>query len=451
MRPGDATPGAHPPGSLRHIVRQSGAAGTAQLVGVSLRFGTAVLVARLLGPSALGLYVLALTVASGAALMSTAGLDRASTRFVSDHRGRDERGEAFGMFLFSSFVSGSAGVILGALLAATGDEIAVWLHRPELVAPARVMAFAVPLLALGQVSRAALCGFQDVRLAVVLEQVATPVATSLLLVGLHLWRPADAMAGVVAAAVALGMVGLVSWVAAWIRFSDEPATPVFRPPDWLRFSVPAWLEQWMFFVVGAAGYALLARFDDMQAVGVYASAMRVAALVGLPLLAVGSILGPTISNMAARGEWERLGEMYTRVTRALAVIGILVALLAGVGGKWLLGSFGPGFSAASGTLVILLVGHVVNSVTGPSGLMLTMTGRIRLRLANATVAAVVAVGLGWVLVPRWGAAGAATAGVVASSIVNAIQVVQVRHLFGMWAYGRRGPDPTNTTALGSRL
>ncbi len=413
----------------------------AQLAGVVLRFVTAVLIARLQGASALGLYVLTLTLASGATLLATAGLDRAATRFVSHHRGREEGAETLGVLFFSCLVAAGAATLLGASLYLAAPTLATWLDNPQLTSPTRVMAVAVPLLALGQVSRAGLYGFQDVRLAVVLEQVVTPAATALVFVALYVWRPTNSIAAVLAAAVAQSAVGLASWVAVAGRLGHGRAVPAFRALEWLRFSLVMWLEQWMFFIVGAAAYAFVARYQDTEAVGVYASAARVAALVGLPVMAVGSVFGPAISNLAARGHWDRLGEVYARLTWSLLLTGVTGALVVGGAGRWVVRGFGPGFSAAWAPLLVLVLGQVVNCATGPSGLMLAMTGRTGWRLANACVAAVFAVGMSWMFVPRWGVTGAAAAGVVASSLVNAIQVFQVRHLLGLWAYARRTRPP----------
>ena len=118
------------------------------------------------------------------------------------------------------------------------------------------------------------------------------------------------------------------------------------------------------------------------------------------------------------GESERLGALYARVTRTLTVVGVVIALALAASLAWL-SAFGPGLSAASGALGILLAGHVVNCATGPSGLMPTMTGRTR-ATGERVGARAIAVGLGWVLVLHWGAAGAA-AGVVTSALVTAVQ------------------------------
>ena len=426
----------HPRDSLRHIAGQSAWAGLAQLGGVFLRLATAVLIARLVGPAALGLYVLALTLANGATVVATFGLDRTVLHFIAHHRGTEDAGAAVGVFVFASAVAATLAVAVGALVFVGAPHLAMWLHHPELVAAARVVALATPFLTLGQVARAGLTGFQDVRLAVALEQIAVPVATAAVVVVVHLRNPHDALAAVVAAALAQGGIGVVSWVALRGRLAHEAAPVILRPSQWLRFSIPLWVERGMLFVVAAAGYGFLARSADTATVGAYGAALRVAGLVGLPLLAVSTIFGPTVSNLASRGDWARLQVLYARLTWALAAIGGTVGLAVAASGRWVLAGFGPRFSAAAGALAILAASQVVNSATGPSGLVLIMTGRTVWRLANAGIGAGLTLALSWWAVPRWGAVGAAAAVGLSSALMNVVQVYQVRRLVGLWAYDR---------------
>ena len=426
----------HPSDSISHLARQSILGGAAQLAGLFLRLATALLVARLLGASALGLYLLTLTLANGAAVVATLGLDRGLTHFIAHHRGRQERAAAAGVFAFSSVVTGTAATVVGAFLFVVGPRLALWLHQPELGSAARVMALCVPFLVVGQVARAGLTGLQDVRLAVVLEQLALPTATIVVFVAVHLRRPSDAAAPVVAAAVAQFGVGLVSWMALRGRVSSDWAVVSWRPREWLRFSFPLWLERGLLFVVASAGYALLARWGDPGSVGTFGAAVRVAGVVGMPLVAVSAIFGPTISNLAARGEWQVLQVLYARLTWTLAGIGGAVGLAVAAGSRWVLAAFGPGFTSTSAALALLAAGQVVNAATGPSGLVLVMTGRTGLRLANAGIGAALTVGLSWFAIPRFGAAGAAGAVALSSSILNVVQVHQVSRRVGLWAYAR---------------
>jgi len=292
--------------SLAHVGRQSIVAGAAQLAGSFLRFGTVVLVARLVGPAALGLYVLALTLANGATVVATLGFDRAVLRFIAQYRGRQEPGAAAGLFAFSSLVVGGASVAMGSLIFLGASHLSSWLHHPELAPAARVIALALPFLTLGQMARAGLTGFQDIRLAVALEQLAMPALTALMLVALHRQRPADNSSPVVAAVVAQGAVGVIAWMVLRSRLGHQEVVAGWRIRDWVGFSFPLWLERGLLFVVVGAGYGFLARSGDTGSVAAYGAAWRVAAFVGLPLAAVASIFGPTISNLVARGDWMNL-------------------------------------------------------------------------------------------------------------------------------------------------
>lgn len=90
--------------------------------------------------------------------------------------------------------------------------------------------------------------------------------------------------------------------------------------------------------------------------------------------------------------------------------------------------FGPDFVAASAALRILALGQLVNLATGSVGTILIMTGHQRISLLNSVAGAVMVVILGLILIPRYGATGAAAA----ASITMAIRNISATYL--VWRF-----------------
>lgn len=107
---------------------------------------------------------------------------------------------------------------------------------------------------------------------------------------------------------------------------------------------------------------------------------------------------------------------------------VLVVLL--VGGDRLLGAFGSGFLAARPVLGLLILGQVVNAFCGPTGVLLSMTGRQRLASRALWLGAIVNVILNVLLIPRYGVTGAALATVISTTTWNAALVYLVRRELG---------------------
>lgn len=99
---------------------------------------------------------------------------------------------------------------------------------------------------------------------------------------------------------------------------------------------------------------------------------------------------------------------------------------------FVMGLFGPEFEVGASVLVILALGQFVNVSTGSVGFVLIMTGRERMARNNAAVAAGVNIVLQVLLIPRFGAVGAAIATAVSVALLNLTAAYLVHRSLGIW-------------------
>jgi O-antigen/teichoic acid export membrane protein len=81
--------------------------------------------------------------------------------------------------------------------------------------------------------------------------------------------------------------------------------------------------------------------------------------------------------------------------------------------------------------VIIALGMLLATASGPVDVMLLMAGRSALSLANNSAALAVNLVLNLLLIPQYGIVGAAVAGVAALVTRNLLPLIQVRRLLGM--------------------
>lgn len=418
----------------RYIVSQAGWAGALEIVGIVARYGLVLVIARFLGAAGLGLYALALAFGSAAALVGRVGLDRAALRYTAYHRARGEAARAVGVVAFSSVATAGISLVAGLILFLLSGVIeSAWSHA-QLAGAVRLIAIAVPAIALGEVWRDALRGFQDVRLASILEKAALPGATFLVLLVLVAIYPGQPLTAVWAALVAFWLGTVIAGSALWREVRSLRSAPTFTPRPWMGFAVFLSLEGGLLFLLQWADQLLVGLFMSAADVGVYAAAIRIAALTAVPLLAVNSILGPTVAALHGGGDLEGLRRTYARMTWATGAVGLVIGLVVLVLGAQLLGLFGPEFPAGYAALAIMTVGHVANSATGSAGLVLGMTGHVRWRLFNAALTAALNVVLNVLLIPPLGIVGSALATSSALVLINLLQIVEVRFVLGFWGY-----------------
>jgi O-antigen/teichoic acid export membrane protein len=93
--------------------------------------------------------------------------------------------------------------------------------------------------------------------------------------------------------------------------------------------------------------------------------------------------------------------------------------------KELLSLFGHGFEVGASVTMVLAVGKLMDSATGPCGLMLNMSGRPALSLYDNVGVLILNVLLNIFLIPHYGIIGAAYAWAISLWVVNIFRVWQV--------------------------
>jgi len=227
---------------------------------------------------------------------------------------------------------------------------------------------------------------------------------------------------------------MLATVAAWAlweretrRFDHLPAEPN-ETRDLIRYGAPrapaALLSQLLFwtdyFVLAAVG-----NISDAQ-LGVYAAAVRVAQALVLFLIAVNYMFSPFVADLHARGERDRLNGLYKALTRwTLAGTIPLLLLLMVVPGPVLQIFGSAAFVAGTTPLRILLIGQTVNVAVGSVGFILIMVGRTGWDLAVYAGSFLLDLVVALLLVPHFGANGAATAQTVTLTVSNTVRLILV--------------------------
>ena len=154
----------------------------------------------------------------------------------------------------------------------------------------------------------------------------------------------------------------------------------------------------------------------------YVVASRIAAFATLGQETFSSTYGPRARRHMASGDLATMAQEY----HAARVFGFLVALLAALlftlFGAVVLGIFGD-FGGGYPALLILAAGHLVNASFGEQIMHMSMTGDLRLSVANRLASVLLFAALLLVLVPDHGVIGASLSffiAITASSMAGAI-------------------------------
>lgn len=128
------------------------------------------------------------------------------------------------------------------------------------------------------------------------------------------------------------------------------------------------------------GLAVAAQMLGAAEAGLYRVAAQIAGALQIISVALFSVYSAKIStafHADDRTQAARLARTAARMSTAIA-LPLAVALL--IGGELLLAQFGPGFTEALPALIILIIGQLAFTLTGPCGLVLAMSGHERINL-----------------------------------------------------------------------
>lgn len=361
-----------------NLVRTFAGSAGIRIAGMILGFLVGVQLARGLGASGYGMYGLAMSVISLLMIPVEFGLPQLVTREVAlAHFHRDDAR------MHSVITWAGRIVVLLSLILVLGISIG-WLILGYLVESKLLYTLVagillIPIVALANITGAALRGMQYIVRGQVPEIVLRPAFFSALLFVVTLMHspgltPASAMAmHTVAAALTLVCVMSIFRVAVSAEF--HKARCIFKTKDWLKSTVPMALTEAMRVLLGNFSILIMGVMAEPLAVGVFRVASSMGLLLNMTVSLVHVASGPIISRLHASQDKVRLQELLGWLALTM-VGGVAILTLPFVFfGERLLGMvFGLEFSVSNDALLVLSVGTIVGSAFGPGATLLNMTG-----------------------------------------------------------------------------
>ena len=387
------------------------------------------LVARLLGPAALGVFSVAWSITDIISKIGVLGLDNSITTFIARSEAVGDRSRSRSLFRVA--------VVLGILQSVITALIVILALRflngrlrvqPQMVSALTLVLCAMPGLALYRISTAISRGMKVMQHDIYSRGMTEPIATTLaflfaLAVGFKESSPE------VAAIVGTAASGIIALVLASTLFRNVPAkktavSPFVEVRSLLAYSAPISIYQLINAFIARLDLIMLGYFVGrapgvtLATVGVYSAVIGTANGLRKVNQAFNPIFAPVVAGMTATGDHEIAAATYARLGQwMLWILLPLVAVLSLAGGTILL-IYGPAFQQGGRWLGIVALASAINAFVA-LGETVIMVQRPRLNLLHSSITCVVAVaGLLW-LIPRFGVMGAAF-GILVPYIVQGI-------------------------------
>jgi O-antigen/teichoic acid export membrane protein len=380
----------------------------ARTLGPASSFLLTLFLARSLGAEGSGIFYASLTLVTACAILAKFGLETALQRFAGAASGRGEMSVVAGIYHQALWICSALAVTISAFCICFAGTVAELLfHDLSQTALIRLLAVAIVPFSLLGIHAAMLKAIGKPAWGGFFEAAAWPTLT-VSLVAITLFRTPLTTHTVASAYVLASVLALVFGYTVLKR--NLPISISARPmaPRQLFAScLPLTGIELINYALLWAPILLLPMLADSNEAGLYNVCHRLAAQLGLLMIVFASIIAPRFAAHSQQGDNEALAKLAGRSTRTMLLFGLPPAIILLVWSEQILGLFGSEFISTAQTLRILVFAQLINLATGPAGYLLAMTGHERL-LRNVLIAtALISISLSLLLIPAYGAVGAA--------------------------------------------
>lgn len=388
-------------------------------VQIGLGVVSSLLLARWLGPAAFGQYSYAFAIAGTVAVLSLLGWPVIVSREVARSATTGEWQHLRGVLTASNRMVAWTACIAALVAVSIAAATSMAAGRQDGVTIA-LAALAVPFLAFADLRAAALRGLGKVLRGQMLDALVRPSLVVVLVV--IAWAtssasPRLAMGLQLAAALATFVLGVML-----LRRSVPAVAAGFTPavdPAWRASLLPLAFVSGVQVLGMHAPLLLLGILAPAEDAGMYRVAAAISAQVAFATWPINAVYAPHIVKANIEG---KLGQLRTLIRKgrwfglAIAVPAVVAIVLLGRPGLPLL--LGPGYEGAYVPMVVLACGQLMAAAAGPIGPVLSLTGNERRVATSTAVALAISIGLGALLVPAYGATGAAVASAVSLAVMR---------------------------------
>jgi O-antigen/teichoic acid export membrane protein len=200
------------------------------------------------------------------------------------------------------------------------------------------------------------------------------------------------------------------------------------------------------------GLLVLGAIKGDAAAGLFGIALSLQGPGTVFLSGIVNIWAPVVAELHEKRQMERLESLYQTITRWVATFSLPVFAALMIQPDLFAELFGGKNAVdAASAVAILAVGNIFYTCTGPTGYVLSMTGRPGINFINSLAGVALYIGLGVLVVPDHGLVGMAIVDSVVTAIVNSARLIEAKMLVGVQPFGRSFLKPVAATAAGAAV
>jgi O-antigen/teichoic acid export membrane protein len=386
-----------------------------QVFSKGANFATQILIVRYLSQSDYGAFAYALSIVALAHSITTFGLDRAVTRFIPIYHEQEDYNRLFGTLLMVTGMVVSLGLSIILLFYGLQTSLVQSFVEDDFARTLLlILIFLVPVQAMDDLLIGMFAVFSSSRSIFFRKHILTPGLKLLVVVAL-MWSGSTVffLAG---GYVLVGAVGVAFYIVLLIHMLRKQAlfrhfhraTLVVPWREVLAFTVPLLTSDLVYSVMNSMDAILLEHFHTAVDVAALRAVQPTAKLNQVVLASFGILFTPAAARMFARNDRAGVNNLYWQnaVWTAVGSFPIFV-LTFSVARSFTLLLYGERYESSATILALLSFAYYFNAALGQNGLTLKVFGHVRYIVVINILAVIANLGINLLLIPRYGALGAA--------------------------------------------
>jgi O-antigen/teichoic acid export membrane protein len=401
-------------------------------------FGVQILIVRHFSKSDYGAFAYALSIVTLMTTVVTLGLDRAVTRFVAIYDEQRAYGKLLGIIVMQLSTIASLGLAAVAFVfALQGWLSGTLIDDRQAISLLVVLIVLAPIQALDDMVVQLFAVFARPGAIFFRRYVLGPglrlAVVAMLLLGDH------GISFLAAGYVAATSVGVLLYGGVLVRvlrrrglLDAGRAAGVELPiREVARFTFPLLSSDLVYMLMGSSTVVILGYFGDTADVAAFQVIVPLAGLCQLVMNSFSLLFTPTAARLYARNDRAGIHELYWRTAAWVAVLTFpLFVVTFSLAAPVTTMLFGDRYAGSASFLALVAFGQYFQSALGFNGLTLKVFARLRYLVTINLVVAAVNLAFNLVLIPPYGALGAALATAGTLVVHNVLKQAGLR-LLGM--------------------
>ena len=405
-----------------------------KILGMGFGYLFTLLVARYYGAETMGLYALSLTMLNIFVTIGVFGFDNALVKFVADYSSNGKGYLTKEVYIKVLYIVIPLGLFLSDLMyAGSGVLSHVVFKKEHLELFLKITALGVLPFILLRINATLFRGLKKIKLFAFYDSLSVMLLSFVLLAIVTLILNSYTRSEVITIQVFSIFVLMISSF-----LSVKKNTNLFeiysknrlQYRNILKVSFPMLLTSSMALVMGWTDIAMLGMFRSEAEVGVYSVVVKLASLTSLSLVAINSIAAPKFSELYSKGDMDGLKKVAQNSTKMIFFSSLPIILILSVFPKYVLGMFGNEFISGYIALWILMIGQIVNAMSGSVGYILIMIGKEKVFQNIIILTSILNVIFNYLLVQKYGICGVAFSTTISLSLLNIVALIYIRYSLG---------------------